>query len=100
VQSHPKPPPKLEAFFAHLIYPEARVPTSRLLSIERAAVLRYLLVESMDAGSCGKVGPMLHVRNIRAMIFDQAPKVLSAAERAAHWHVASPEYHEIARLCG
>jgi hypothetical protein len=34
-----------------------------------------------------------------ALIFDKAPIVLSAAEHATHWHVASPEYDEIARLC-
>jgi hypothetical protein len=41
---------------------------------------------------------MLHVRDIRPMVFDEAPTVLLAAERATHSHVASPEYVEIARL--
>jgi hypothetical protein len=34
----------------------------------------------------------------RAMVFDQAPIVLPAAECAAHWHLASSEHDEIARL--
>jgi hypothetical protein len=33
-----------------------------------------------------------------ALIFDKAPIVLSATEHATHWHVASPEQDEIARL--
>jgi hypothetical protein len=34
----------------------------------------------------------------RAMVFDQAPIVLPAAECAAHRHLASAEHDEIARL--
>ena len=34
----------------------------------------------------------------RAMIFEQAPKVLPAAECAPHWRVAFSEYDEVARL--
>jgi hypothetical protein len=34
----------------------------------------------------------------RAMVFDQAPMVLPAAECAAHWYLASSEHGEIARL--
>ena len=34
----------------------------------------------------------------RAMVFDQAPIVLPAAECAAHRHLASAEHNEIARL--
>jgi hypothetical protein len=33
-----------------------------------------------------------------AMVFDQAPIVLTAAECAAHWHLVSSEHEEIARL--
>ena len=42
---------------------------------------------------------MLYVRDVRTMVFDKAPIVPLAAERATHLHVASPEYDEIARLC-
>jgi hypothetical protein len=45
-----------------------------------------------------KAGPIPHVRAV-VLVFDKAPIVLSAAEHATHWHVASPEYDEIARLC-
>ena len=34
----------------------------------------------------------------RAMVFDQAPIVLPAAECAAHWYLASSEHDEIACL--
>jgi hypothetical protein len=37
-----------------------------------------------------QAGPIAHVRAVM-LVFDKAPIMLSAAEHAIHWHVASPE---------
>ena len=41
---------------------------------------------------------MLHVRDVRPMVFDEAPTVLLVAERTTHSHVALPEYVESASV--
>ena len=37
-----------------------------------------------------QTGPIPHVGAV-VLVFDKVPIVLSAAEHATHWHVASPE---------
>jgi hypothetical protein len=45
------------------------------------------------------VGAALHVLDVRTIVLDKLPIILSAAVLATHCHGASPEYDEIARIC-